>query len=369
MMKRIFVKLLSIAVLVLVLTAPADACTSFILKAKDGSSVYGRTCEWGIFDAKSDLVMVPRNVTFTSKLGGGKQGKTWKNKYGFVAINALNFPFYLDGMNETGLTIGGLYLPGFAEYQPLKAGEESSTINNLDLIGYLLGQFQSVTEIKSALHKLHVVAISKEDLSVPMPLHYVVIDSTGNSIVIEYVNGKLNIYDNKLGIMTNSPPYDWHLLNLRNFTQFTPYALGPGDKEINGVNFTPFCSGAGMTGLPGDYSSPSRFIRVFEYTQTSVPLDDVDAAINQASRILNNFDYPKGFERTGTPDKYELGYTQWSTIGDIKNKRYYWWTEWNRQMRMVDLSKLSFDGSKVVVIPLDKVRTQNIDDRTKDFQK
>lgn len=368
-MKKMFAALLSVAFLASVLATSAGACTSFILKTKDGSPVYGRTCEWGAFDTEPDLVMVPRNLAFTSNLGDGKQGVSWRNKYGFVGINALDKPYYLDGMNETGLVVGGLYLAGFAEYQPFKAGEESSTMNSLDFIGYILGQFKTVEEIKTGLPKLRVIAAPKELLDVPMPLHYVAIDSAGSSIVIEYIKGKLNIYDNTLGIMTNTPAYDWHLLNLRNFAKLTPYAEGAGDKEVNGVNFTPFGGGAGMTGLPGDYSSPSRFVRAFFYTQTSVPLEDVDAAVNQASRILDNFDYPKGFERTGTPDKYSLAYTQWSIIGDIRGRRYYWWTEWNRRMQMVDLGRLSFDGGGVITRALDKVRVEDIDDRTKDFLK
>ena len=183
------------------------------------------------------------------------------------------------------------------------------------------------------------------------------------------VKGKLSINDNTVGIITNSPTYDWHLLNLRNYTTLSACAPGPGDKEVDGVNFTPFSDGAGMTGLPGDYSSPSRFVRAFFYKKTTIPaqLESVEAAINQASRILNNFDIPKGFARQGTPDDYYLGYTQWSTIADLKNRRYYWWTEWNRQMQMVDLNKLNFKGKKVIAIPLDKVRAQNIDDRTEDF--
>lgn len=345
-------------------------CTSFILKTKNGSPVYGRTCEWGAFDTKSDLVLIPRNYTLTSNLGGGKQGITWNTKYGYVAINTLHKPFYFDGMNETGLCVGGLYLPAFAEYQTKKAGEESSTISNMDLIPYILGQFKTVKKIKTALPNLRVVDnedIEKE-LGSPMPVHYVIIDSAGNSIVVEYVKGKLDIYDNKIGVMTNSPTYDWHLLNLRNYTQLTPYAQGPGNKEVDGINFTPFGGGAGMTGLPGDYLSPSRFIRAFFYVQTSLPLKNTEEALHQASRILNNFDYPKGFERNGTPDEYGLGYTQWSTIGDIKNKRYYWWTEWNRQMQMADLTKLNLDSKKISAIPLDKVRKENVNDRSDELK-
>ncbi|MFA6320286.1 MAG: choloylglycine hydrolase family protein [Candidatus Omnitrophota bacterium] len=368
-MKKMLVALFGIVFLTSSVIIPAEACTSFLLKTKNGSPVYGRTCEWGAFDTEPDIVMVPRNYKFTSKLKDGKLGMTWKNKYGYVAINALNLPFYLDGMNETGLTIGGLYLPAFAEFQPFKASEQSVTVNNLDLIGYILGQFKTTGEVRAALPKLRIVELSKDVLNVPMPLHYVVTDSTGNSIVIEYVKGSLNIYDNTIGVMTNSPGYDWHIINLRNYTHLTPYGEEPGDKEINGANFTPVGVGDGMTGLPGDYSSASRFIRAFFYTETSLPLEDADAAINQASRILNNFDYPKGFERNGTSEKYTLGYTQWSVIGDIRNKRYYWWTEWNRQMRMVDLNKLSFSGSEIAVSQLDKVRMQNVDDRTRDFQK
>ena len=371
-MKKTFVNLLSLAVLVSVLTTPAEACTSIILKAKDSSAVYGRTCEWGLFDLQSDLVMVPRNLSNTSKLDNGKQGMVWKNKYGFVAINAAHLPYYLDGMNETGLTVGALYLPGFAKFQNLKAGEESSTLNAAELVGYLLGQFKAVGEIRDRLPELRIVdnADIEKSFGAPLVLHFVITDSAGDSIVVEYVDAKLTIYNNKIGVMTNSPAYDWHLSNLRNYTQLASFAKYPGNDKVNGVNFNAFGAGAGMIGLPGDESPASRFVRAFFYTQTSVPLEDVDAAVNQASRILDNFDYPKGLVREGkSPDKELLNFTTWTVIGDIKNKRYYWWTEFNRQMRRVDLSQLNFTGDEMIASPLDKVRAENMEDRTKDFQK
>lgn len=368
-MNKKFAALLGIIFLISSVITPAEACTSFLLKTKDGGIVYGRTLEWGMFDLKSNLVMVPRRLSNVSDLGGGRKGIAWKNKYGYIAINALDLPLYMDGMNETGLIVGELYMPGFSEFQSFKAGEESSTISDVELSGYILAQFATVEEVRSALPKLRVISNPQTEKSfgAPVTLHLVVTDSSGSSVVIEYLKGQLHIYDNTVGVMTNSPSYDWHILNLRNYARLSPYAPAPGDTEVAGVNFTPFGGGAGMSGLPGDFTPPSRFVRAFFYVQSSLPLDDVDAAINQASRIVNNFDIPKGILREGTADNFQLGYTQWSVIGDIKNKRYYWWTEWNRQMRMVDLSKISFEGSKPVVIALDKVRAQNIEDRTGDF--
>ena len=365
-MKKHLLTILSITILLSLSPMIADACTSFIIKTQDGSPIYGRTMEWGAFDLQSDLVLVPRNLSFTSELGGGRQGMTWRNKFGFVAINAVKKPFVLDGMNETGLTLGVLYFPGFAEYQQLETGEESLTINNVDLSAYILGQFETVGEIKEALPKLRV--IHNEDIDkafgAPSPLHLIVTDNTGASIVIEYVGGKLNIHDNKIRVMTNGPTYDWHILNLRNYPQLRAFG-GPTDREINGVSLAPFGAGSGMLGLPGDVTPVSRFVRAVAFTQTLIPPKDADAGVNEAARILNNFDIPRGLVREGeNPEKYHLNFTQYTVVGDIKNKRWYWWTEHNRRMRMVDLKELNFEGNKTSRIPLDEVRTEDVKDRT-----
>ena len=345
-------------------------CTSFVIKTRDGSPIYGRTMEWGAFDLHSELVLVPRNQSFSSDLGSGRKGMSWQNQFGFVAINAVNKPFVTDGMNETGLTMGVLYFPGFAEYQPFEEGKESITLNNVDLSAYILGQFESVEAIKETLPELRV--IYNEDIintfGAPAPLHLIVTDSSGASIVIEYVKGELNIHDNKIGVMTNAPDYDWHILNLRNYPQLSAFGA-PSDREINGVSLAPFGAGSGMLGLPGDVTPVSRFVRAVAFTQTMIPPEDTDAGVNEAARILNNFDISRGLVREGeSPENYHLNFTQWTTIGDIKNRRYFWWTEHNRRMRMVDLNQLAFDGDSIRSIPLDKVRREDIEDRTADFQ-
>ena len=365
-MKKYPLIILSITTLLSLSPMIVNACTSFIIKTQDGSPIYGRTMEWGAFDLQSDLVVVPRNLSFTSALGGGRQGMTWKNRFGFVAINAVKKPFIMDGMNETGLTLGVLYFPGFAEYQRLETGEASLTINNVDLSAYILGQFETAGEIKEALQKIRVIHNSDIDkaFGAPSPLHLIVTDKTGASIVIEYVDGKLNIHDNKIGVMTNSPSYDWQVLNLRNYPQLRPYG-GPTTNHIGDVSLAPFGAGSGMLGLPGDVTPVSRFIRAVAFTSTTIPPKTIEAGINEVSRILNNFDIPRGLVREGeSADDYHLNFTQWSTIGDIKNKRYFWWTEHNRRMRMVNLKELNFEGNKTSRIPLDEVRTEDVKDRT-----
>lgn len=344
-------------------------CTSFIVKAQDSSPLYGRTMEWGGFDLNSELILVPRGTAFVSALSKEKQGLNWKNRFGFIAINAADLPVAADGMNETGLTVGVLYLPGFAGYQEIVEGQEAVSLSHTDLAAYLLGQFDRVEDIKAALPKLRV--IHNDDIvkafGAPVPIHWVISDKASNSIVVEYIDGQLHLHDNKIGVMTNSPGYDWHLLNLRNYPNLQAQDIS-GPREINGINLAPFGVGSGMHGLPGDITPPARFVRAVAYTQTLLPFPDAESGIPEVAHILHNFDIPKGLVREGEyQGKIKAGQTQWSVIGDIHNRRYYYWTEHNRRMRMVDLSKLDFSGSKVQAFPLDAVRQEDIEDRTHDF--
>ena len=96
---------------------PGLACTSLVFKTKDGTTIYGRTMEWGASDLKSEMVLVPRQMAFKSAITPVRQGMEWKNRYGFVGVNAGGLPYATDGMNEAGLTVGVLFYPGFAEFQ------------------------------------------------------------------------------------------------------------------------------------------------------------------------------------------------------------------------------------------------------------
>jgi choloylglycine hydrolase len=345
----------------------AEACTSMVFKAEDGTRIYARTMEWGASDLKSEMMLAPRAMAFSSDLGDGKTGATWKNRYGFVGVNAGGLAYATDGMNEAGLTVGALFFPGFAGYQDVKADDLATTVTNVDFVNYVLGNFKTVDEVREAMPKIRVVrnvAIEKE-FGTPLPLHHVVSDATGASLVIEYVDGKLSIVDNRVGAMTNSPNYDWHLLNLRNYANLTPQDSRP--RQIDGVSLAPFGAGSGMLGLPGDFTPPSRFVRAVAFVNTMIPAKDAADAVSAASTMLNNFDIPKGLVREGNPEDFHLGYTQWSVIAEMSHRVYYYWTMYDRRMRSIDLSKLNFDGKAISSFPLDKVRVEDIQDRSGDF--
>jgi choloylglycine hydrolase len=351
---------------------PASACTAMVFRAQDGTGIYARTMEWGASDLKSELVLVPRNMTFTSALGAGETGMVWNNLYGFVGVNAAGLPYAADGMNEVGLTVGVLFFPGFAEFQQPSAAQQSMTMNSLDIANYLLGNFKTVEEVRQAMPKIRVVrnADIEKEFGSPVPIHHIVTDATGASIVIEYTkDGTLSIFDNKVGAMTNSPSYDWHLLNLRNYANLTPRGA-PDNRNINGVSLAPFGAGSGMLGLPGDFTPPSRFIRAVAFVNSMEPVEDAAQAVNAAATMLNNFDIPKGLVREGaTAEDYHLGYTQWSVIADTSHRVYYYWTMYDRRMRSVEFAKLDFNAKKVSSFPLDRVRTEDIEDRSADFSR
>lgn len=243
------------------------------------------------------------------------------------------------------------------------------TVSSVDLVNYLLSNFKTIGEVRDALPNIRVVRNEEieRQFGTPVPLHHVVTDSTGASIVIEYTKNGLSIYDNRVGVMTNSPSYDWHLLNLRNYANLKPSGAAP-ERNIDGVSLAPFGAGSGMLGLPGDFTPPSRFIRAVAFVNTMEPVKDAAEAISAAATMLNNFDIPKGLVREGAnAEDYHLGYTQWSVIADTTHKVYYYWTMYDRRMRSIDLGKLDFNAGRPSGFPLDRERVQDIEDRSGDF--
>lgn len=362
---RTVVAALILCAAIVLLAQRADACTGITLSAEDRAVVYGRTMEWGSFDLNSQVVIYPREYKFTAHTPDKKPGMTWQAKYGFVGVDGLDAEVTLDGMNEKGLAVGGFYHPGFAEYQKYDPAKASESMGPGDVIAYLLSTCTTVDEVRAAIAKVYVTPVIAPPIGIAPPAHLIVTEPSGKAIVIEYLKGEVKIFDAPLGVITNAPSYDWHETNLRNYINLSPVAL-PG-KSIGELDFKPLGGGSGMIGLPGDFTPPSRFVRAVAFTKTARRTATGEETVYEMFRILDNFNVPLGAaEGEGAAKtKGMRSSTIWTTAWDTKNKVLYYHTQNNRRVRKVEFDKIDFDSAAAKVrFPLDKVKTQDIEDVT-----
>lgn len=339
------------------------ACTGITLTAADGSVVFGRTLEWGTFDLNGRVIIIPRDHDFTGQTPDGKQGLTWRSKYGVAGIDVLGKEFLTDGVNEKGLVLGLFYHPGFAEYEKYVPANASESLGPLDVAQYLLTTCASVAEVRAALDKVHVVPVLEPAIGLAPPIHLMISEPTGKQIVIEFTKGKTTIVDAPLGVITNAPNYDWHTTNLRNYINLSPVALP--DKKIEDLDFKPLGGGSGLIGLPGDFTPPSRFIRAVAFAKTARPVKDGPEATYEVFRILDNFNVPLGAsEGSGDHDTQGMrSSTIWTVATDLSNKVIYYHTQHNRRVRKLDVGAIDFSSLPpgIKTSPLDKKKIQDIE--------
>lgn len=341
------------------------ACTGITLSGEDGTLVFARTMEWGTFDLEGEFIVIPRGTELNAtKMNDGKDGLKWNAKYGVAGTSGMGTLIMGDAVNETGLTVGTFYLPGYTEPQPYIADKAAISLSPTDVTLFLASQFSTIAEIREGLPKVRVVPVKDPIIGIVQPVHYVVTEAGGDAVVIQYIEGELTIFDAPLGVVTNAPNYDWHIDNLNNYLNLSAIALPA--VELGGQSFAPLGAGSGMIGLPGDFTPPSRFVRAVAFTQTARPTEGGFDTVRETFRILDNFNIPIAAAEgaAGSDDLSTLIYsaTQWTVATDITNMRMYYHTQWNRDVRMVDLNKIDFGdtSSGIRRAPLDQTREPSI---------
>lgn len=285
------------------------ACTDFRINAKDGTMLVGRSLEFGL-DLKSNLRSSNQGRAFTSTTPNGKAGLNWKAKYGYVYLDALDQDIVVDGMNENGLSFEYLYLPGETQFQTVPSGKDNQAIPYYQFGDWVLSNFKTVDDVKEALASLYVFEQTIPSIgNVVFPVHAAIQDASGKGIVVEFVNGKMTI-DEYIGVMTNSPTYEWQVTNLRNYLNLSPY--NPKPITANGVTFSMTGQGAGSFGLPGDPSPPSRFVKIAFMLKNAYQPANTSDAVNLAEHLLNNVDLPGGIARSMDNGKESSDITEWA---------------------------------------------------------
>jgi choloylglycine hydrolase len=185
--------------------------------------------------------------------------------------------------------------------------------------------------------------------------HFFLQYKTGKSLVVEPVDGTLKVHDAPLGVMTNAPTYDWHMTNLANYINLSV-------KDVNSVKVGPatisaFGSGAGLLGLPGDFTPPSRFVRAAMFSQSAAPNKTAEDAVLAAFHILNQFDIPEGSVVNAAVGQPFNEITEWTSVADLKNLRWYFRTHEDQSIHVVDL-KLAVESAKSEVSTIEMEGTK-----------
>jgi choloylglycine hydrolase len=349
------------------LTTPAAfACTAFQLKSNDGAQIYVRSMEFGEA-LNSKALIVPRGTEFTGTAPGGQPGKMWKVKHGYVGLNVDEDPTTVaDGMNEKGLAIGVLYLPGFAEYLPAEGAPRDKSVGSWEVANYLLANCATVEEAAAALQNdLYVAQEEFPAFKMLMPFHWWIGDASGKVIIAEYVDGKLAIHDAPLGVLTNSPPYEWQQINVSNYVDLSPVDVP--ERKLGDFTSINYGQGSGAVGLPGDWTPPSRFVRVALFSHWATPADTAPETVNLGFHVLNTFDIFNGAIKStqadGTPQTKTLtagakpklvnsDLTEWAVAHDRTNLVSYIRTYGGLLIQKIDHKAIDFGQSGLRTIEL-----------------
>ena len=249
--------------------------------------------------------------------------------------------------------MAGLNFPTNAEYLSEIKGKDN--ITPFEFIPWILGQCATVKEAREKLKKLNLF---NEDFSKELklsPLHWMISDRN-ESIVVEPLKDGIKIHDNPVGVLTNNPTFDFHMLNLANYMGLTREE--PASRFSENLMLKPYSRGMGAIGLPGDLSSASRFVKAAFTKLNSVSGDSESESVSQFFHILNSVAQQKGCCRV----EKGFEYTIYSSCCNTDKGIYYYTTYENSQITGVDMHKENLDGTNLISYPLIKgqsIKMQN----------
>lgn len=348
-------------------------CTSLLYTDTAGRPYLGRTLELTT-DLPYHLVYFPQNTAYRSQLGDAS-AVPYTGKFAVLGVTmpgripTADAPItladlkVLEGINDQGLTFSLLSYPSAAgKRASLRATQ--AILSASDLGTWTLGQFASVDEVKTALDAQQVALEPLALLGgVESPFHYIVHDKAGRSLVIEFDNGQMFTYDNPIGVMTNGPRFDWHLINMNNYTFLSN--VDQSSAMFGAYKAMQPDSGIATAALPASNTSVGRFVRAAYYAQFTEKADTPDKAVLALSHIMNNFDRPRGItidyptedgghlEVPGLSHSadtaYATEYTCWTNLSDLERGRFYLRTYGGLNYASFDLAALANCGGARVL--------------------
>ena len=328
------------------------ACTGISLTAADGSYVQARTIEWAYGALKSEYVIIPRGETLQSYTPTGMNGIKFKARYGVVGLAVVEREFIAEGINEAGLSAGLFFFPRYGSYESYESVDNARTLADLQVVQWMLTQCATIDEVMEAVKHVRIVALERSAV-----IHWRIGDPTGRQVVMEIVGGKINFYENEVGVLTNAPGFEWQVTNLENYVNLRPGSAQ--SYKLGGVTLEPNGGSTAMLGLPGDFTPPSRFVRAAFFRNTAPQRATGVDTVLEAFHLLNNFDVPIAIEN---PSEHNLpSATQWTSAIDLTSRTVYYKTAYNSTIRSISLANIDFAKAKYASYPLDTVQREQIE--------
>ena len=312
-------------------------CTAATYKTKD--HYFGRNLDYE-FSYNETVTVTPRNYPFHFRRMGDMP-----SHYAMIGMAFVqqDYPLYYDATNEKGLSMAGLNFPSNARYLPLDPDRDN--IASFEFIPWILGQCATVKEVREKLAHMSLWDEAFSPQLPPSPLHWMISDRE-ESIVVEPMADGIKIFDNPVGVMTNNPTFDFHLLNLANYMHVS--RSDPENRMAPDLSLPLYSRGMGGIGIPGDLSSASRFIKAAFTRLNSMSGDSESESVSQFFHILGSVAQQKGCCQVA----HGFEYTIYTSCCNTDKGIYYYTTYENGQITGVDMHHEDLEGTALVSYPL-----------------
>lgn len=313
-------------------------CTAITYRTKD--HYFGRNLDLH-YHYREAVTVTPRNYPFRFRCGA-KLG----HHYALIGMATVEsgYPLYYEATNEKGLSLAGLNFPENAVYYPEAAGKDN--IAPFELIPWLLGQCAMVEDALEKVARLNLWDRPFNESFPLSPLHFLLADRD-RAVVLEPLADGLKITENPVGVLTNNPPFDFHMHYLTHFMKLSPEQ--PKNRFSSRLALEPYSLGMGAMGLPGDLSSASRFVKAAFTKMNAVSADSETESVGQFFHILGSVAQQKGLTCVG---QGEYEYTLYSSCCNTGRGIYYYTTYENSQISAVDMHRCDLEGKAVYEFPL-----------------
>ncbi len=312
-------------------------CTAMKLTA--AGEYFGRTLDLE-YSYDERVTVIPRSFLFEFR-----NIKPLDNHFAIIGMSTVvsEYPLLYDATNEHGLSMSGLNFPNNACYFDKKP--EKQNVAAFEFIPYILGSCKTLKEAMQALLNINITNDAFSAELKPAPLHWIIADAKG-AVTVEQTSAGLRVYENKVGVLTNNPPFYYHITNLNNYMGLSAYPAQ--NRMCEGGELASYCSGMGAIGLPGDNSSASRFVRTVFLKENALPMEE--DSVGMFFRIMSGVEQTKGTVRLENGKDVISVYT---SCCDCEKGIYYYKT-YEGGFGAVDMHKENLDGDTLSLFELIK---------------